>query len=829
MIFINDSLIEFFYTINNNLFQITKKKKKIAAPRNYHIRINWRHQSIFAKKLQTQNEFGTDVDLYLKSDDVSWDTVLAMAKSKFYQGAAIKLLDKSRLTLGILNGLNKQPEDIDSFPHDSVIQYFKDRNMSNSYRKKLYLFSYEKDPIETEIESEAKESSKIDDFAAEKTQSASSSKSESPAFSELTLRGNKSQDDKILTNQSIVNSPKEKCNTFQIHYDYLKSPVNENDEYEHINMPKSQLYATLIRSKQLSPDVSYEMFSPHPVQYPVSQIFMNGTLLLNIVSDVSRKKRSFFFYPKKESAITGKENISLQKQIEQFKKHEIIHGLEVIHGMCHNGDEFGLGVIPTCDDECEPIMTWTKDGKVFAKSTFIYWITCERGDDLWSHQWDCEVQCKFARHTSILSTKTGIDDSKIHSNYQNFPSKLSTSPQADKNVHKDSIDPKLTNNSSIFKVPYQKNHAEKINKDVMKPRINNIIPRTPSTLHSHISISSTTQSSKSSFTGNRYLNVAKKNRAPISQPSDENLDCVKKILKTKEETKRLPLIDFSQLHVCEDQVLGEGSQGLVVKGRWDASRVAIKIIQLRHGTIDLLIREIKMLEVILHPNIIQTVAISIDREHKKLYIVMQRVDGWALNDVIFSKHNRQKFDSVLEEKAKMIDQICQALDYLHMHNKGKNPIVHGDLKPENILITRDGTIRICDFGLSRIQRIATTGVSPSTKDVERKGVGTVIYMAPEIFNNGLSTIKSDMWAVGCVIVELYKGTRTWGDYTSDSKVKSMVREGLRPSLKNIPSVISDLVLKCFAFIPANRPKASDFCQKYSEKSQDSSNFVTKLS
>jgi len=152
------------------------------------------------------------------------------------------------------------------------------------------------------------------------------------------------------------------------------------------------------------------------------------------------------------------------------------------------------------------------------------------------------------------------------------------------------------------------------------------------------------------------------------------------------------------------------------------------------------VRELMIMEHIHHPNVVSADDIWLDesRGNFDLYIAMEFCELTLLDFV----NGSQRLPENLV--ASLTKQICTGLDYLHGCG-----IIHGDLKPDNILCSNDGTVKICDFGLSQT---VFGGRNLNTYITSRW------YRAPQVllkhtpFNCAL-----DMWAVGCIAAELMTG------------------------------------------------------------------------
>jgi len=157
---------------------------------------------------------------------------------------------------------------------------------------------------------------------------------------------------------------------------------------------------------------------------------------------------------------------------------------------------------------------------------------------------------------------------------------------------------------------------------------------------------------------------------------------------------------------------------------------SINIVNLDYYTKSSILNEIRILIINNSEYMLKCVDLTIYK--KKLCIITEYIDGGDLTDL---KKNKKTLSNNDIEKIYL--QICAGVNSMHY-----NHIIHRDLKPANILITKDGIIKICDFGISK-QIINGRGA--------RTLIGTPYCMSPEILRNQYYDYKADIWGIGCII------------------------------------------------------------------------------
>ena len=152
-------------------------------------------------------------------------------------------------------------------------------------------------------------------------------------------------------------------------------------------------------------------------------------------------------------------------------------------------------------------------------------------------------------------------------------------------------------------------------------------------------------------------------------------------------------------------------------------------------------------------------------------------------------------------------QIARALGAAH-----KAGIIHRDLKPANIMVTPKNQVKILDFGLARATERGA-GAMPTLPDVTTSGMvlGTAAYLSPEQVKGEHADIRSDIWALGCVLYQMLAGRRPFPGDTIPEILAAVLRDepaSIVDVNAGVPASLAALVDKCLSKEPNMRPQSA---------------------
>ncbi|KAK0594780.1 hypothetical protein LWI29_000457 [Acer saccharum] len=203
------------------------------------------------------------------------------------------------------------------------------------------------------------------------------------------------------------------------------------------------------------------------------------------------------------------------------------------------------------------------------------------------------------------------------------------------------------------------------------------------------------------------------------------------------------------------RVLGRGALSFVFRGRVGFLRTSVAIKRLDKEDKEsskAFCRELMIASSLHNPNIVPLVGFCIDPE-EGLFLVYKYVSGGSLERHLHDKKKGVKGCSTLpwSVRYKVVLGIAKAVAY--MHHGTERCVVHRDIKPSNILLSSKKSPKLCDFGL------ATWTSAPSTPFLCKTVKGTFGYLAPEYFQHGKVSDKTDVYAFGVVLLELLTGRK----------------------------------------------------------------------
>ena len=229
-------------------------------------------------------------------------------------------------------------------------------------------------------------------------------------------------------------------------------------------------------------------------------------------------------------------------------------------------------------------------------------------------------------------------------------------------------------------------------------------------------------------------------------------------------------------------------------------------------------REARALAALSHPNVAQIYEIG-DSETaggesglstSLRFLVMELIEGVTLRDRI--KRGRLPY----AEAIGIAQQVARAL--VAAHARG---VIHRDLKPANLMLAADGTVKVLDFGLARLQPNAESSRETDiTLALSRPGtvLGTAAYMAPEQMRGEECDDRCDVWAFGCCLAEMLTGQRLFGDGTVREIAERVLAASADTSSLDAvpPGAARELLAACLRPERNDRPRMEEVARRLDE-------------
>jgi hypothetical protein len=228
--------------------------------------------------------------------------------------------------------------------------------------------------------------------------------------------------------------------------------------------------------------------------------------------------------------------------------------------------------------------------------------------------------------------------------------------------------------------------------------------------------------------------------------------------------------------------LGAGGMGVVYRATHVESRrhFAVKVLSAKAAGNKRIVarfsRELEILKALKHPNIVR--CFGGGRQGNEIYLVMELVDGGSIAGQI-RRRSRLSWEAAIDYAL----QICDGLAYAHEWG-----IVHRDLKSANILLTKEGQVKIADFGIARVQYGKKLTAAKHT-------VGTMAYIAPEqIKGDPPISHRTDLYTLGCVLFEMLTGRLPF--------VAETMAQLIYQHMEETPPRVSTIALDCPIWLDA---------------------------
>ncbi|KAH0854692.1 hypothetical protein HID58_057778 [Brassica napus] len=249
-------------------------------------------------------------------------------------------------------------------------------------------------------------------------------------------------------------------------------------------------------------------------------------------------------------------------------------------------------------------------------------------------------------------------------------------------------------------------------------------------------------------------------------------------------------IDFSELTVGTR--VGIGFFGEVFRGVWNGTDVAIKLFLEQDLTVENMedfCNEISILSRVRHPNVV--LFLGACTKPPRLSMITEYMELGSLYYLIHMSGQKKKLS--WHRRLRMLRDICRGLMCIH-----RMKVVHRDLKSANCLVDKHWTVKICDFGLSRIM------TDENMKDTS--SAGTPEWMAPELIRQEPFTEKCDIFSLGVIMWELSTLRKPWEGVPPEKVIFAVAHERSRLEIPDGP--LSKLIADCWAE-PQERPNCEE--------------------
>ncbi|KAH6833076.1 PAS domain-containing protein tyrosine kinase family protein [Perilla frutescens var. hirtella] len=249
--------------------------------------------------------------------------------------------------------------------------------------------------------------------------------------------------------------------------------------------------------------------------------------------------------------------------------------------------------------------------------------------------------------------------------------------------------------------------------------------------------------------------------------------------------------------------IGQGSCGTVYHALWYGSDVAVKVFSKQEYSDDMILsfrQEVSLMKRLRHPNIL--LFMGAVTSPQCLCIVTEFLPRGSLFRLL--QRNSPKLER--RRRIQMALDIARGVNYLHHCNP---PIIHRDLKSSNLLVDKNWTVKVGDFGLSRLKH--------ETYLTTKTGKGTPQWMAPEVLRNEPSDEKSDVYSFGVILWELITHKIPWDNLNSMQVIGAVGFMNQRLEIpKDVEPQWASMIESCWLSETQCRPSFQELVEKLKE-------------